>query len=212
MILYRPHDGDVHMNHIEYRPRTCFIMTKLGQPIPPEIENIRLELRKVLDRYQIAEIDADTVVTGKDFLMKIWNMIIAVPLGIAIINDEMSAQTLANIFYEIGLMQAYGKETLVIKTKKASVPSDFVRTEYIEYGTNFENQLEKYIHTFFELPLYYDSMADALENNPLLAIDYLRRAYLITGDNKYKLKKKSYKKAVTQGRAKNSVEALISKW
>lgn len=212
MILYRPNDGDVHMNHIEYRPRTCFIMTRLGQPIPTEIENIRLELSNLLAKHQITEIDADTVVTGKDFLMKIWNMIISVPLGIAIINDDMSPQTLANIFYEIGLMQAYGKETLVIKTKKANVPSDFVRTEYIEYGTDFEEKLEKYINNFFELPLHYDFMADLLEKNPLLSIDYLRRAYLITGDNKYKLKKKNYKKAVTQGRAKNSVEALISKW
>jgi hypothetical protein len=187
-------------------------MTRLGQPIPTEIENIRLELSNLLAKHQITEIDADTVVTGKDFLMKIWNMIISVPLGIAIINDDMSPQTLANIFYEIGLMQAYGKETLVIKTKKANVPSDFVRTEYIEYGTDFEEKLEKYINNFFELPLHYDFMADLLEKNPLLSIDYLRRAYLITGDNKYKLKKKNYKKAVTQGRAKNSVEALISKW
>jgi hypothetical protein len=28
-------------------------------------------------------------------------------------------------------------------------------------------------------------MAESLESNPLLSIDYWRRAYLITGDNKY---------------------------
>jgi hypothetical protein len=31
-------------------------------------------------------------------------------------------------------------------------------------------------------------MANELEQNPLLAIDYLKRAYLITGEQKYKSK------------------------
>ncbi len=212
MILYRP-DGDVHNSHIKYRPRTCFIMTKLGQPISPEIECIRVELREVLEKRQIEEIDAESVVTGRDFLMKIWNLITTVPLGIAIIDNNMSGQTLSNIFYEIGFMQAYGKETLVIKTKDAKIPSDFIRTEYVEYGNDFENKLDKFFNTFLALPEYYDNMAEVLENNPLLAIDYLRRAYLITGDAEYKEKANIiYEDASIDGRAQNSVEALLAKF
>ena len=213
MILYSPHDGDVPNCHIDYRPRTCFIMTKLGQPVSPEIENIRDSLRKVLSKYQIAEIDAESVVTGRDFLAKIWNMIIAVPLGIAIIDDNMSALTMSNIFYEIGLMQAYGKETLVIKTKESKVPSDFVRTEYIEYGSGFDKKLDKFCDSFFKFAEHYDLMSEILENNPLLSIDYLRRAYLITGDKIYREKAENvYKAASIEGRAKNSVEALLIKF
>ena len=209
MILYRP-DGEVHNTYIKYRPKTCFVMTKLGQPISPEIKDIRVELRKVLDKRQIEEIDAESVVTGRDFLMKIWNLITTVPLGIAIIDNNMSGQTLSNIFYEIGFMQAYGKETLVIKTKDAKIPSDFIRTEYVEYGNNFENKLNKFFNTFFALAEYYDDMAEALENNPLLAIDYLRRAYLISGDAEYKEKANIiYNDLPIDGRAKNSVEALL---
>ena len=209
MIYYRP-DGDVHTTQIRYRPRTCFIMTKLGQPISPDIENIKIELRKVFEKRQIEEIDAESIVTGRDFLMKIWNLIITVPLGIAIIDNNMSGQTLSNIFYEIGFMQACGKETLVIKTKDAKIPSDFIRTEYVEYGNHFENKLDKFFNTFFTLPEYYDDMAEVLENNPLLAIDYLRRAYLISGDAEYKEKANIiYKELPIDGRAKNSVEALL---
>lgn len=209
MIFYRP-DGDVHTTQIKYRPRTCFIMTKLGQPISHEIENIKIELRKVFEKRQIEEIDAESIVTGRDFLMKIWNLIITVPLGIAIIDNNMSGQTLSNIFYEIGFMQACGKETLVIKTKDAKIPSDFIRTEYVEYGNRFENKLDKFFNTFFTLPEYYDEMAEVLENNPLLAIDYLRRAYLISGDTKYNTKANIiYNDLPTDGRAKNCVEALL---
>ncbi|MBW6471423.1 MAG: hypothetical protein K0A90_09420 [Methanosarcinaceae archaeon] len=185
-------------------------MTKLGQPISSEIEDIRVELHKILDKQQIKEIDAESIVTGRDFLMKIWNLITTVPLGIAIIDNNMSGQTLSNIFYEIGFMQACGKETLVIKTKDAKIPSDFIRTEYVEYGNHFENKLDKFFNTFFALPEYYDNMAEALENNPLLVIDYLRRAYLISGDAEYKKKANIiYNELPIGGRAKNSVEALL---
>jgi hypothetical protein len=187
-------------------------MTKLGEPVSDEIIMIRKSLRSVLEKYQIEDIDAESVVTGKDFLMKIWNLIVAVPLGIAIIDHNMPPLTLSNIFYEIGFMQAYGKETLVIKTKEAKVPSDFVRTEYIEYGQDFEDKMDKFFNTFLELPKYYDSMANMLENNPLLAIDYLRRAYLITADSDYRNKAEEIFRESIDGRAKNSVEALLAKF
>ena len=91
-------------------------MTKLGSPIPREVNIIRSNLAKIFVDYNISLIDANDIRTGKDFLLKIWQIILGVPLGIAIITNDMSNKTLANIFYEIGLMQAYGKETLIIKT------------------------------------------------------------------------------------------------
>ena len=96
-------------------------MTKLATPIPKEVNKIRINLRKIITEYGINLIDANDVVTGKDFLLKIWHIILGVPLCIAIITNEMSQKTIANIFYETGLMQAYGKETLVIKTQKTLI-------------------------------------------------------------------------------------------
>jgi hypothetical protein len=109
MIFYRPTDGDPHSGRIKYRPRTCFIMTKLGHPIPKELNKIRSHLTKIFADYNIRLLDANDEITGKDFLLKIWHIILGVPIGIAIITNDMSNQTIANIFYEIGLMQAYGK-------------------------------------------------------------------------------------------------------
>jgi hypothetical protein len=210
LIFYRPTDGDPFTGRIGYRPRTCFVITKLGHPIPEEVNGIRSRLDRLLNNKNISILDADDVTTGKDFLLKIWHILLGVPLGIAIITNDMSHQTFANIFYEIGLMQAYGKETLVIKTEDTQVPSDFVRTEYIEFKDDFEDKIENYSESFFNLASHYEFMSEVVENNPLLAIDYLKRAWLISGEDIYKQKAKEiYHNAGVEGRAKNSVEMLL---
>ena len=186
MILYDPVQGDVLTKQIKFQPQTCFIMTQLGNPIPREIKNIRKTLEKYLKQKKFKTIDAHSDIRGKDFLMKIWGMILSVPVGIAIISKELTPYTLANIFYEIGLLQAYGKETLVIKTQDSYVPSDFVRTEYIEYDRNFKKKITTFLDGLEEQSQYYATASNLLEGNPLLSIDYLRRAYLISGDDKYK--------------------------
>jgi hypothetical protein len=185
-------------------------MTKLGRPIPKEINKIRSNLTKIFNDNNIIVIDANDEITGKDFLLKIWHILLGVPLGIAIITNEMSHKTLANIFYEIGLMQAYGKETLIIKTLGTDIPSDFVRTEYIEFSNDFDEKLEKYLAKFFSWAGDYEFMSELLEKNPLLAIDYLKRAWLISGENAYCQKAKEiFQGAAIEGRAKNSVEMLL---
>jgi hypothetical protein len=210
MIFYRPTDGDPHTGRIEYRPRTCFIMTKLGRPIPREVNRIRSHLAKIFGDYNISLIDANDIRTGKDFLLKIWQIILGVPLGIAIITNDMSNKTLANIFYEIGLMQAYGKETLVIKTVDTKMPSDFTRTEYIDFATGFKKEVKKYLEKYFNWASDYEFMSELVEKNPLLAIDYLKRAWLISGENAYCQKAREiFQGAGIEGRAKNSVEMLL---
>jgi len=185
-------------------------MTKLGRPIPKEVNKIRSNLTKIITDSGINLIDANDVVTGKDFLLKIWHIILGVPLGIAIITNEMSHKTIANIFYEIGLMEAYGKETLVIKTEDIEMPSDFVRTGYIEYGRGFKKNITRYLKRFLTLHSNYGLMSKQLEKNPLLAIDYLKRAWLISGENAYRQKAREiYQGAAIEGRAKNSVEMLL---
>lgn len=188
MIYYNPLTGVVSSDSIKYRPHTCFLMTKLGTPLPQEITSIRNSLEKTLHTYNIDLIDANEELTGKDFMVKIWEMILSVPLGIAIITDELPTSTLENIFYEIGLFQSHGKETLVIKTNNSTVPSDFVRTEYIEYDKDFTGKIRKFIKRFYEQAEHYLIMAEQLQNDPLLEIDYLKRAYLITHDEKIKQK------------------------
>jgi hypothetical protein len=211
MIFYSPTDGDVHTGRIEYRPRTCFLMTKLGRNVPDIVTAARTSLTELMAAYGIVVMDADAVVTGRDYLTKIWRMLLSVPLGIAIIYKGMPQGTLANIFYEIGLMQAYGKETLLIKESGTKVPSDFVRTEYVVFDADFTTHLKKFLDTFFEQAEHYDTMAEQLETNPLLAIDYLRRSFLISGNESCREKaRRIFGDAGLTGRARNSVEMLLT--
>ncbi|MBA2692675.1 MAG: hypothetical protein H0U65_09305 [Rubrobacter sp.] len=186
MILYRLNEGLAYQEKILYRPRTCFLMTQLGDPVPPEVDSIREKLKSALEEHDVALIDADSEVTGGDFLFKIWQMIVAVPLAVAVVHEEMPTTTQCNVFYEVGLAHALGKESIVIKTPKARIPSDFVRTEYIKYDPNFEQRMKKYLDNFFKQGEWYELVAEQVERNPLLAIDYLRRAFLISGDTRIK--------------------------
>ncbi len=210
MIIYDPIDGYVLEKQIEYMPRTCFIMTQLSTPIPGVIKRIRKTVAKTLANHSIGWVDAESETTGKDFLDKIWNFIIRVPMGIAIIEENMPSNTLSNIFYEVGLMQAYGKETLVIKTEKATVPSDLNRNEYVEYKRGFNSKLISFVSGVLKRSDHFERIADSIDDNPLLAIDYLRRAYLISGDSNLKNKAIDvFNNSSITGRARNSVENLL---
>ncbi len=210
MICYRPTEGDVSSLPITYKPRTCFLMTQLGKPVPPIVKKIRSSIKSNLSSAGYGMIDSNSQITGRDFLIKIWNLILSVPLGIAIIHEDIGLKTYANIFYELGVMQAYGKETLVVKTVDAKVPSDFLRTEYVNYDEDFDNKFNKFIEGLNNQADYYVKISDQLEKDPLLAIDYLRRAYLITKDKSYqKQAEVHFDSAEIGNRAKSSVELLL---
>ena len=185
MIVYRLTDGDAHTVPIATRCRTCFLMTQLGGSIPPELATIRERVEAEFGGAGFDVVDANSFTTGRDFLHKIWEVIVAVPVGIALLHQDIAPKTLANIFYEIGLMQALGKETLVVKAPGTDVPSDFVRTEYVTADDQLETKLARYIDYLGDQEAHYGQMGSLVENNPLLALDYTRRAYLLSGNEEW---------------------------
>ncbi len=211
MILYDPIGGDACTAPVALRPRTCFLMTKLGGNVPPIVGEIREQVSSILSARDIKTIDANSVTTGKDFLLKIWRLIVGVPVGIAIVYKSMPKTTMSNVFYEVGLMQALGKETLIVKEPKAEVPSDFVRTEYVSFNRGFDRRLNAFLDSLQERADYFGIVASQVERNPLLAIDYYRRAYLLTGDEKWRAKAAGVlETAGLDERAKTSVELLLA--
>ena len=184
MIFYN-HDKEILTEFIKYKPRSCFIMTQLRKPIPKKILKIRNEVSACLSEANINEIDAESLITGRDFLSKIWNQLLSVPMGIAIISEELTLSTVSNIFYEVGVLNALGKDSIIIKTSSYKIPSDFVRTEYVDYGRGFQRKVKSFLNSTLELADHFDTMAESLEVHPLLSIDYWRRAYLISGNELY---------------------------
>jgi hypothetical protein len=187
MILYQP-DGTPLNTPLKGRTRCCFLITQLGSPIPKEIIKMRQSITKLCNQHGYEVVDASTEVTGRDLLLKIWRIIASTPLSIGICHEESPVSTLMNIYYELAMARTMGKETMIVKSTKAIHPSDLVRDEYIEFNKKFKSNFLKFLDHVDEQAKYYEIMAEQLENNPSLAFDYLKRAYLITGDNKLKRK------------------------
>jgi len=187
MIIYSPINGEVFTSSIKYEPRSCFIMTQLGGNPSTELSEIRFAISSYLPLINFRESDASSHVTGGDFLEKIWKQILAVPVGIAILTKDMKLTTVANIFYELGILDSLGKESIVIKSKAFQIPSDFVRTEYISYDGKFQTSLKKFFDNVFEREEHYNLMSELMRNDIVLSIDYLKRAFLISGKLKYKI-------------------------
>ncbi len=186
-------------------------MTRLGKPIPPEIITIGNTVTELCTNFGFTVIDASTTITGRDFLLKIWKQIAATPLAVGVCHERIPQKTQSNIYYELGIAQAMGKETIIVKSPNADIPSDFVRTEYIEFNSKFNEAFSTYLHELGDIAEHYEFMADQLESNPVLSIDYLKRAFLISGDVKLREKVQTLLlKSGLEARAKNSVERLAA--
>jgi hypothetical protein len=181
-----------------------------GKPIPEILAKARKRVNTALDDAGFRIHDASSVTTGKDYLLKIWSLAVSTPVGIAIVHEGIRPDTMANVFYELGLMHAYGRETVVVKAGAVALPSDLVRTEYIELGRSFPRQFAAFLASLEARAEYYLTLADQLEQDPLLAIDYLRRSYLISGDVALRRRAKRILDASRFAeRAKNSVESNL---
>jgi hypothetical protein len=197
VIIYSPMDGDALTSTIQSNPRHCFLMTRLGKPVPTGVNEIRRSITELCNKANYQVIDASSRVTGRDFLLKIWRLIASAPLSVGICHEDIPPKAQANIYYELGIAQALGKESIIVKSPGSETPSDFVRTEYIEFDARFSTNFNAYLQSLVEQANHYELVADQLDRNPILAIDYLKRAFLITGDKQ--LRKKAKKLLNEQG-------------
>lgn len=211
MIIYNPLDGLTIPHQIRSQPKNCFLMTRLGSPVPPMVDAIRVAVEKCCQRFDYKVIDARARVTGRDFLLKIWRLIASAPLSVGILHEDIPQPTQANIIYELGVAQALGKETVIIKSAGAEVPSDLIRTEYVTFDENFDANFNAYLESIHEAAEYYELVADQLEKDPILALDYLKRAFLITGHIQLRNKANDIVAAAgLEERAGNSVEMIAA--
>lgn len=123
-----------------------------------------------------------------DFLSKIIHLIRGCGFGIAIFSDATPPKTLANIFFEVGYCLALGKPTHLILAGENAAPSDFVRTEWIQFDPTNEDALRKSLRSAFsdleKYGRYLEDLAlaaeDAEEPDPELAFERFKRAFLVT--------------------------------
>jgi hypothetical protein len=85
-------------------------------------------LKPAIEEAGLEYVRGDTSVRVGDLTSNIWNDILVAGLVVA----DVSALN-ANVFYELGLTHALGKDTFILKHKGVSVPADFGGAHYYEY-------------------------------------------------------------------------------
>jgi len=213
MIIYDVTSNNIFEEPIQMKPKQIFVMTKLGKKRAKIIDEIMEEMDEILNEHKFTKLTADDLITGNDYMQKINKLIHESAIGIAIVDSSFECRTLCNIFYECGLMDSIGKETIIIKTEKTEIPSDFVRTEYIEYSPNtFKNKLRSYFKVLSSQAEYYDKVSDNTQKNPIYSIDYTKRAYMLSNSSQIydklgvrinKIKDKRIKEAFTNSIIQN---------
>ncbi len=124
-----------------------------------------------------------------DFLLKIARLIMGCGFGIAIFSNRTPPKTLGNIFFEVGYCLAVGKPVHLVFCGKNIVPSDFVRSEWIEYKNGSNVQFTRDLDASFEglnnecqfMELLADTAFEAERMNPELAFERYKRVALING-------------------------------
>lgn len=165
-------------------PQSCFIMRQLGGEMINPLPKIIRDVEKILKIYALKPITAKDSITGKDFLCKIWELMTSVQIGIAILTKDAPESTINNIYYELGMMDAMGKNTIVVKSDDYEISSDLIRTEYINFDKDFKNNFKKYLDNIIKnINDFYIDMAKATKSNISLSLDYTLKSYLITGDS-----------------------------
>lgn len=167
-------------------------MRQLGEPPGIDKKMTSIVVEELQSRGFSAK-DAATSTGGNDFLGRILGLIRGTGFTIAIFSHETRPSAMANITLELGFAALCGKPLIIVKSKEAKTPSDFVRTDWIDYDPEEESQFrEKFrqaLDTIQEIAEYEDSLLDvAMKANSIdcaVALERANKAFLLTNDSRF---------------------------
>jgi len=170
-------------------PRSAFMMIHDNDRVSAVEARMQAIVREELESANFQAKAASDVRRAGDFLAKIIRMIRGCGFGMAIFSDVTPSRTLANIFFEVGYCLALGKPTFLVLAGDNAAPSDFVRSEWINYRPedepNFRRSVQDALTEMGEYGNFLEKLAlsaeDAEEVNPELAYERFKRAYLVSG-------------------------------
>ncbi len=194
-LIFSPLSEDILEGPFQPYPRGAFIMLQDNEGTPIVDKEMDTVVSEYLLTSNFTPLKATSKRASKDFLEKIVQMIRGCGFGVAIFSEFTNSTSLANIFFEIGLCNMFGKPVLIIKSEKAKAPSDFVRTEWVSYSYNNEKlkaDFKKSVSDVLGLAKYFENLGDiafeAEERDLELAFERYKQAILINGDENLKKK------------------------
>jgi hypothetical protein len=167
-------------------------MRQIGNP-PAVDERIVEIVLEVLALKRIPTKDADASTGGKDFLERILGLIRGTGFTIAIFSHDTRATAMANITLELGFAAMCGKPLIIVKSKEAAAPSDFTRTDWIDYDlkdeARFRKKLGQALDTISDLAVFEDMLLDvalgARSIDCAIAFERANKAFLLTREDRF---------------------------
>jgi hypothetical protein len=138
-------------------------MRQIGQP-PLTDQRMAVIVAEVFTARAVPRLDADASTGAKDFLDRILGLIRGTGFTVAIFSHETRATAMANITLELGFAAMCGKPLIIAKARRAKAPSDFARTDWIEYDERdeapFRHKLGQALDTVEEAANYEAGLLD----------------------------------------------------
>jgi len=94
----------------------------------------------------VPRLDTNASTGSKDFLDRILGMIRSTGFTVAIFSNKTRRTAVANITLELGFAAMCDKPMVIVKSRLAKAPSDFARTDWIEYDENNEADCRLKLH------------------------------------------------------------------
>jgi hypothetical protein len=210
-LIFSPLSEEILEGPFQPYPRTAFIMMQDNRGTVKMEREIEKAVCQALKKKNFDAKKASELRGTKDFLNKIIQLIRGSGFGIAIFSQYTNAISLANIFFEIGLCNILGKPVIVVKNKGAKAPSDFIRTEWVNYSNDDDRWKADFINSLNSLrdsANYYEKIGDlAIKADEIdfeLAFERYKQAFLISGSNKVKEKIKRLLEKINDAKNTNT--------
>lgn len=195
--------------------KTAFIISPSTTNQPTKMPEVIMAIYRELKKAGFKPIEGASLVDYGDFVCSICKSILSCPFGIAFAGKGVPDKTLCNIFWEIGLMQGFGKVVLLVADEALNLPSDFNRTFIILYNQiNYVEKFRKSIQKLKDLPRYYMKVLapialDALDYEK--AQKYYQDAYLFSANRRCLSELEKIKKSISGGKKSKQLDGMSAR-
>jgi hypothetical protein len=186
-MIICPLSQDECSKRIKLQPKTAFLMTPSKAKRNDVLIKVISRLSSELKKQELNYIDGCSLVDLGDTTCKICSTMQGCAIGILFYHPDIQGDALSNMFWEMGMLQGWGRPVCIIANKKEDVPSDFVRDFNIFYenNTRYISKFKTLLTSFKDREKYYvDILADeAIKTADYeKAIKYYQEAFLISGN------------------------------
>jgi hypothetical protein len=213
-MIVCPLSLDECSKHIILRPKGVFLMTPSKAKRSDELKLVISRISSELNKQEFKPLDGCALVDLGDTVCKICSTMQGCAMGIGFYHPGIQADALSNIFWEMGVMQGWGRPVLLIASKKEDLPSDFTR----DFCVFFENN-SQYMRKFRELIVSFkqreQQYVDTLASEAIRMADYEKAfkyyqdAFLISGNRQILTKIRKLKDTVESRRIPSDLKTRL---